>query len=357
MSAEGERASDPATSAHLRARRALLALDRDALDASLRALAAAPDDASTRHLRGWAAAVEGLLARRSDVAEVQRAERDAARARDPLVTVELAALGALAALAGDDLATARGLARRACRMARVESLGEGEVLAHLALSRVRRAMGHPHLASRICHGVAPLARTSAWLDWERAMSADAVVGSPISAMVAAASAGDRAAFERAAAAAPRLPWVEDDHAAVAAALDPSRPAPDAIADWLRGEGDRPPSALAGVRLAGRVDEHATVYVVCRPTSRRRVLACALRARRARGATLQGRAEAGRVDSLVAALALVPPDGADQADVFRGMQQRTSPDPPRRVRRRAAPRASSSRTWRAVDDGAVLRLST
>lgn len=303
--------------AHLGARDALLALDRETLDAWLATLAAACVRASDARHAAWHAAVTALVGRRPDVAATQAAEREAARAGDALLTVELAALAALGALATGDLSLARSLARRACRMARAESLGQGEVLAHLSLSRVRRAMGHPHLAARICRGIAPLAPTSAWIAWERAMAGDAVEGCLITALIRAAASGDRGAFDRAMAPPPALPWIEDDHAAVAAAVDASRAAPIGLAPWLAGAFDRPPGELVGVCLLEQAEEHATVYVRCTEGGGRRLLAGGIALSCAGAVRLsQGLRKQGRVDSVVAALALLPSAGANEAEVFR-----------------------------------------
>ena len=124
---------------------AVLAFDDGALERMARApappggdpLVAALAAAWLALMRGHAAAIEpdmaGLFAR-------------AAATRDPRRVIEATALRAMIALSGDKLAAAVAFARRASLMARTEALPEAEMLANLALARMRRHTGKPHLA-------------------------------------------------------------------------------------------------------------------------------------------------------------------------------------------------------------------
>jgi hypothetical protein len=92
----------------------------------------------------------------------------AAVTRDPWRVIEVTVLRALVALSMGKLADAVAFARRASLMARTEALPRAELLANLALARVRRHCGKPHLAVRILEALARVAPATptGWLDWE-----------------------------------------------------------------------------------------------------------------------------------------------------------------------------------------------
>ena len=82
--------------------------------------------------------------------------------------IEATAIGALCAAEQGDLETATAFARRGSRMARTEDLPQWQYLANLALARVRRLSGTPHLSARIVGALARVVPSSwyRWVAWE-----------------------------------------------------------------------------------------------------------------------------------------------------------------------------------------------
>lgn len=96
----------------------------------------------------------------------------AAAAIAPQAGIDGVSLRALAELSRGDADAALASARRASRMARTEAFSQSEYFANVALARVRRLRGHPHLASRITSALLDLSPPSwhAWVGWEHAMA-------------------------------------------------------------------------------------------------------------------------------------------------------------------------------------------
>ncbi len=98
--------------------------------------------------------------------------REAARRwQSAALVAELATLHAVhAALQADPLAPsdeALRIVRRASRMTRTEAMRPLEFYANLALARLRRLRGNPHLSNRILRTLRQLSATSPWLHWEQ----------------------------------------------------------------------------------------------------------------------------------------------------------------------------------------------
>ena len=98
-----------------------------------------------------------VMQRSASVAEATALEQSARRAEAAEVVVEAAALGALAESSRGALDEALALARRSVRMARTEGLRQEHYFAGLVLARVRRLLGHAHLASHILTTLARVA--------------------------------------------------------------------------------------------------------------------------------------------------------------------------------------------------------
>ena len=276
----------------------------------------------------------------------QRATEACAHAREasaPAALIDASALLALA-VAPRDLGSALDTARRASRMARTEGLPQGEYLANVVLARIRRLTGRPHHAARI---LAALARVAP-LPWQPFIVAElALAGALDSARAAmlgaedaigpvaarplldaffAARDGDRETFDaRAAAATGGLGTLEPFAAELAdtlCAIDPARPAnaTDAeIRGWLTGVDTATPARLLGLSAiveAESADEGTAAFVVARPGgAARRVVALghALAAVDLRIEPKRGRP--GRVETMIAALALAP-QGLQTGALFR-----------------------------------------
>ncbi|MEM9188648.1 MAG: winged helix-turn-helix transcriptional regulator [Myxococcota bacterium] len=210
--------------------------------------------------------------------QAQEAQRTAASERLAHLVIEAATLAALSACDGGDAQLALSLARRASRMARAEELPQQEYLAHLALARVRRHVGHPSLAARILAGLrasaAPL--WGGWIAWETLTTAGtpylgagpsaasnrfATTAARLSAAASSALRGDREEM--------RLQLALADDAAegvacLASDLGPARAlldveaslehAPQDLRDWLTGVGDGIPSRGYGICTFGDPSE-------------------------------------------------------------------------------------------------------
>ena len=162
---------------------------------------------------------------------------------DEVSRVEVAVLNALAALEGNELASAAQHARRATRMARSEGLVLFEYLAGLTLARVRRHASQPHLALRVLSALQKVLPNpwGGWLEFELAMAQDGVGAStwPPAEALRAAADGDARHFD-----VPAL-W-RREIAEVAAAMDPQLDAPPTIRPWLNVETNEVPGSLCGL---------------------------------------------------------------------------------------------------------------
>jgi hypothetical protein len=269
----------------------------------------------------------------------------AAAARLAGSLVEAHATRALHALESGDHVTGLALARRASLMARTEGILEPELFANLVLVRARRYNRQAHLALRIAEALEKIAPPAwrAWLAWERMFAGGApdaadVAGGPardVAELLAAARAGDRPRFDGAADALARAvaaaPLRRDTADLVAALVPDEPPTSDELASWRDGTTALPPRPLHGVAvpLLGEVGpdggadaepepEPAAAYVLLRPGAPgarflRAGLGLATAADVAR--VRQSRRPHGRVESLLAILALAGPGGIEEPVCF------------------------------------------
>ncbi|MCB9594565.1 MAG: winged helix-turn-helix transcriptional regulator [Sandaracinaceae bacterium] len=220
----------------------------------------------------------GLLELGRGEAAIAHARFEAARRRasDPSAVVDAAAWAAYASLATGDVEEGLARARRASRMARTESLLASEYLASSVLARARRHAGAPHLATRVLTQLLDVAPSPwrPWLTYELALAGGAVAdhaGSPseaLAAVFAAARAGDRAAFDAAAAAyAARVEGfapLSREARAIVEALDPDAPA---TTPFARGVDALSPHGVVDPREG----DGAVACVLARPSGARRIL--------------------------------------------------------------------------------------
>lgn len=316
-------------------RRAVLALDHDALEAWIDAQARhAGDEIAQAELacsRAWLALLEGHPPPASHFDTIAAIGR---RAGAPVLPIEASVLSSLAAEGRGDLAGALDHARRASRMARTEALPQEEYLANWALARMRRVTGHPHLAARILLALLRVAGSS-WrplLAWELLLSRGSIEGIALSShtpaglalgqldeLLGAARRGERAAFDGARDALSQASGIHrDDAYSLPLLLDPEAPVPrgdHAALRWKRGELDPPPGGLAGSCVtAARTG--ATAFVVCDPDgARQRVLSDGL-GLLSHASTLPKNPHAQvRTDTTIAVLALAGAPGMDQDALF------------------------------------------
>ncbi|HSY38660.1 MAG TPA: helix-turn-helix transcriptional regulator [Polyangia bacterium] len=278
----------------------------------------------------------------------------AAGARLAGALVEICAIRALHALEAGDHGAGLMLARRASLMARTEGLPDAELLANMALVRARRYNRQTHLALRIAETLDRVATPPwrAWLDWERlfagrlpatgAAEVGRAADTPalsVARLLKTAALGEPALFrcqvEQLRASLDTEP-LRRDAAALIAALAPAEPPPTAeLRAWREGASPLPPAALHGLvvpsllavtaRQADRDDDPtgsdpavAGAYVLLIPGAAGVRLLCAglalaLGAGAAR--VRQSRRRHGRVESLLAILALAGPDGLDEPSCF------------------------------------------
>ncbi|MFL5305791.1 MAG: hypothetical protein ACJ8F1_11290 [Polyangia bacterium] len=269
-----------------------------------------------------------LRGERTDVDLAAFAAR-AARARLAAAVVEIRAVRALFAIEAGDHATGLALARRASLMARTEGIPDAELLANLALARARRYSRQAHLALRIVEALDAVAPPGwrAWLDWERVLAGGQLAASsawPASALetlLRAAHAGDRATFVRQADAlrgATVPPPLRREAAILIAAIDSHEPveetpAGNELLGWRRGTAPLPPALLHGLAV-----QPAAACVILLPTGE------SARCLHAGAALLDGpevvrlrqsRLTHGRVETVLATLALAGPGGLDEATCF------------------------------------------
>jgi len=328
----------------------------DAVDATHwnAVLALAPIDGRDSDDDSPARAWQSLAHGEAEAMEPRMAElfAIASASRDPRLVVEVTALRALVLASLAKTGDALTFARRASLMARTEAEPDAELLANIVLARMRRHVGKPHLAVRILDALARLVPHAprAWLEWERLLAGGtspvdeldtdaepaaanaSMAPMPTTAparigrrLLLAARAGDRAAFERAAAEVldATAAWsdVRDEARALIALLDPDRPVPDSLREFRHGSDEALRYGLFGARVApGEQEPGINIFAVARPHEKgRRVLidglglftpgrliACEEGARRAHG----------RTDAGLAMLVLAGPEPTPEAEFFR-----------------------------------------
>ncbi len=266
----------------------------------------------------------------------------AAGQRLAAAVVQIRALRALFAIEAGDPAGGLALARRASLMARTEAIPSAEWLANLALARARRYNRQAHLAVRILESleraVSPAWRP--WLEWERLLAGGTVADTPMSEggpagalrdLLAAAAAGERAQFRRCAdaLAGTTIQPFRREAAVVIAAVEPFElpfelpfqpPQPrddagDQLRAWRRGEAPLPPPLLQGLLLPPGDD---AACVVLWPDGRSaRFLPAGIPLLAGHGVVRlpSSRRQHGRVETLLAILALAGPNGLDESACF------------------------------------------
>ncbi len=266
--------------------------------------------------------------------------RDAAKSAAPAVVVEAHAVRALASIALGDHTEALALARHASLVGRSEGLPQLEFFVHLALARARRHARQPHLALRILEALAQLATPPwrAWLAWEQQLAGGALgdltaapesrarrAAESLAGALEAAKAGDNAAFAQqrqlvtqAVSGFAPLRLEADE---VWAAIDPRLPAPSSeLGAFREGTSVLAPAAIHGLRLRGSDDdESAAAYVLLEPEQRgARLLhfGVPLFETPDRVRIKQSQRKEGRVETLLAILALEPSSGLPESQVFR-----------------------------------------
>lgn len=237
----------------------------------------------------WQRLLNGDLAGLEDAAK--DLDHEASRLGAAACVVETAVLRALVALSTGGLDRALELGRRASRTAQSESLSHHQYLANIALARIRRYSGRPHLALHILGALARVApRTwSGWIGWETllaggAFSAATTHPSPsaeaqgrLRAFLEAARGGDRAVFDRAAEELQRSarvwPVLADEAASLIAVVDPSRTGvPEAVTAWRTGSTAAIPSGLYGIGVRQSSEpqvDSSTAFVIGEPGKRGR----------------------------------------------------------------------------------------
>jgi hypothetical protein len=304
--------------------RAALSLDPAAIT-SLQALAQtttaaqASDDTWLQLARCFLALASGQPVQPATLTDLERAGREH---RDAGLVLRAATLRALAseAVGGSDDAVEH--ARRAFRMARTEHRPQAEYWAGWTLARQRRLTGRPYLASRILgaqrrYAPPPWHR---WIDLQRTLAEGTLAPETrgdLRDALACAQAGDRAGFDqRLRALMPVLdgfaPLRSDVHDLLASLGEETQPPRPVVHDW-RGAASPfapPPCGLAAVA-------HTPLAVVLAqpgaPGVRMLGLANTLLPKDISRAHMVDKP--GRTESLLAALALVGPDGLTEDALF------------------------------------------
>jgi hypothetical protein len=300
----------------------------------------AADDVSLPVARLWQRLLSGELAGMN--AAARELGEEASRRGAAAAVIETAVMRALVALSAGALDEALDLGRRASRMAQAEALSHHEYLANIALARVRRYSGRPHLALHILGALGRAAPStwSGWIGWETLLAGgprvpSAAYDGPSAAaerrlhqVLEAARAADRAAFDRAAGEAERAtrawPVIGEEVAALIAAVDPTREsAPDAMAAWIRGSTASVPFGLHGIGARNDAEPQAespTAYVIARPgeNGRRFLLPGLALAPPARMLSRGAGSSGARTETGVAALALAGEAGDSRDGFFRSV---------------------------------------
>lgn len=189
-----------------------------------------------------------------DAAALAESQRKAAAERMPALAIELMSVLALVDLRAGDLDAALRRARIASRMGRSEGIPYAEVLANVALARVRRMHARPHLALRILRGLRRYAPPvwHSWLSWE-ALMAGRWNGedTPLWPLLKAAAEGTRQALLNAAAALDvgALPRPLQADAQATIALLTGSEGHAALNAWRAGSTAALPAELAGLAFA------------------------------------------------------------------------------------------------------------
>jgi tetratricopeptide (TPR) repeat protein len=279
---------------------------------------------------------------RGDAATARERSREAAshaaKAELAALVVEIQALRALASIALGEHDVALDVARRASLMARTEGLPQPEFLAHLSLARARRYARQPHLSLRILEaliGVAP-SPWQPWLAWESLLAAgarspatdharqDRSPADALHALFCAARAGDRRSFDELIAALVAFTGgfalARTELLELIAALETRRASPTAeLSAWRDGQSVLTPPSIHGLRVrASEQDETAAAYVLVQPGERgARMLhwSLALVSQLPVARIPQSQRAQGRVETLLAVLALAGPEGLDEAECF------------------------------------------
>lgn len=393
-SASSEERALAALAAHRAARAALLRFDATELAIWIDALEGLGEDevaaVSLASARGW----QGLLAGEHDLVsgaaeELRQRAGEAAWAAEVIEATALRALGA--ELAGEH-EEATTLARRASRMSRTESLPQEEYLANLALARVRRLDGKPHLGARILGALLRVATPSwrPWMTWELFLAgvdpfADAeeaigldttftsvatgtLAATTLRAALQAAKSGDRDTFARLVASVRETVAgahpLRADLEVLLALLETAPVVGDPrVAEFRRGAEHTIPRGLSALAMLS--GEREAAYVHARPEGAARVLAPALGLLADVPRLPETKKRQARTENTIAALLLAGPEGLDEDALFhsvygfayQGERHRGVRDVLyHRVRERVAERARFERGGgqvRLVVDGPLL----
>ena len=253
---------------------------------------------------------------------------EAAGRRLAAAVVEIRALRALFAIEAGDHAAGLALARRASLMARTEAIFDAELFANLALVRARRYSRQAHLALRIVEALERVATPAwrAWLDWEWLLAGGDVAGrgaqpdSPsavLRALLGAAQSGDRTAFDRQALALQAATVAEPlrrEGEIVTAAIDPHRDSRDAaLLAWRNGTTTLAPALLHGLAV-GTAPACVAVWPDGR-SARCLMVGAPLLAGPQVARLRPSRLTHGRVETVLAILALAGRDGLEEATCF------------------------------------------
>ncbi|MEQ8453491.1 MAG: hypothetical protein RID81_22095 [Sandaracinaceae bacterium] len=225
-----------------------------------------------------------------DLAALEAIEAAALRGGAAEAVVDAAATRALVELERGELEAARGHARRAVRMSRTEELVHQQYLAGVALARVRRHAGQPHIALRILGALERVAPADwrPWLEHERALAGDR------SALPAAETT--HAALRQRAALAP-CPLLRGEIELAMALLDPEHAAA-AATRWRAGRVHEVPRGL--IALEAGTTEHQALVLVSpgRPAARVLASSAAIGER-----PLLSTSRPGRIETALSVLAL------------------------------------------------------
>ncbi len=313
-----------------------------ALHESLVATPSSRDLVALEITRSWRSLFNGTY----DTGSVERLFATASAEKDAALLVHAASVRALTVACSGDIERAIELSRRASMMGRSEGVPQAEYLAHLVLARVRRMGRQTHRSLRILQALEDLAPSPwhSWISWEKAFAAgdlpNALASSsrPVDAavthlkrMLEGALARDRATFARAsselldATQSCAFAHVESRELAIAMTDLPVPPDLAALAQWADGTTPLLPPALHGFRLRMNEEasaESAAAHVVvrgpgARNLSTRRVLSWGTGLlEEGENVTLpQSRRVEGRIETLVASLALAGEEGRREDDCF------------------------------------------
>jgi hypothetical protein len=278
---------------------------------------------------------------------------------------------AMAELETGDITAGVERARRASRMARAEGAPSSERLAALVLARARRFQHSAHVASFVLSALrrASPACFAPWTEWESVLATnqrpDAVFStSPARDLVLAidqARQGNAPLVhsalvqtkQRLAGFAPFAADLDAFAAMLIPNFDITRAGSDVHA-WCAGESDHSPRGIACPLRGDEALEERGAWVIASPQSRARRIAPAglPLARGFESAPRLALAGHSRVGTMLSALALGPPAGIDEAQLFRriyGFEYVPA-------RHAGARRVLYHRLRRSLPDGAVLDVS-